>query len=147
MHERYHKRFARLLAFAGVPASIDFHMGWVHGSAHDWECEQVHSGLYREGTGRRVGEQSEQLWALVKHASQLARYMTLAHRTEFLEDTFRLVSDTKQRNFVDMLKNRFNAVVKLLCALCNRCLGGSSHKGMMICQVMADSLCLPQLWR
>lgn len=38
-------------------------VGWLHANAgHKLSCQLKFSGLYREGTGRCVGEQSEQLW-------------------------------------------------------------------------------------
>jgi hypothetical protein len=41
-------------------------VNWMHGSSHDLQCQLRHSGRYREGAGRKVGENSEQLWAMLK---------------------------------------------------------------------------------
>ena len=41
-------------------------VNWMHGSAHELSCELQNSGRYKEGAARRVGENVEQLWALLK---------------------------------------------------------------------------------
>jgi hypothetical protein len=41
-------------------------VNWMHGSAHELSCELQNSARYKEGAARRVGENVEQLWALLK---------------------------------------------------------------------------------
>jgi hypothetical protein len=41
-------------------------VNWMHGSSHDLQCQLRHSGRYHEGAGRKVGENSEQLWSMLK---------------------------------------------------------------------------------
>ncbi len=38
----------------------------MHGAGHVLACQLVHSGRFKEGAARRIGEMTEQLWALFK---------------------------------------------------------------------------------
>ena len=48
---------------------------WMHAFDHDLPCQLKFNPLYRLGAGRRVGEQTEQLWAKMKPFAKIARYM------------------------------------------------------------------------
>ena len=39
-------------------------VNWMHGSSHSLACQLVNNARYITGTGRKVGENSEQLWSL-----------------------------------------------------------------------------------
>jgi predicted phosphoadenosine phosphosulfate sulfurtransferase len=46
--------------------SIELYVNWLHASGHNFECQISNSGRFQDGAGRRVGEQIEQLWSLIK---------------------------------------------------------------------------------
>lgn len=48
-------------------------VNWMHGSSHDLLCQLQNNGRFQEGAGRKVGENSEQLWSLTKvgHATHI----------------------------------------------------------------------------
>lgn len=48
---------------------------WMHAFDHNKLCQYKFSPLYCVGAGRRVGEQTEQFWAMMKPFAKLARYM------------------------------------------------------------------------
>lgn len=93
---------------------VDVVTGWLHGTAHDYACELKYCALHRDGTGRRVGEQIEQLWAALKGTSQIARYMTLANREEALEGALWLLTEQKRADFAERIKQRYIDVEKLV---------------------------------
>ena len=41
-------------------------VNWMHGSSHELSCELQNSARYKESAARRVGENVEQLWAMLK---------------------------------------------------------------------------------
>ena len=53
---------------AGLQAMKDirFMVNWMRGSAHELSCELENSARFKLAAGRRVGENVEQLWALLK---------------------------------------------------------------------------------
>jgi hypothetical protein len=52
---------------------VDLLVNWMHAEGHSLQCQLTNSGRHHDGTGRRYGENTEQLWALVKvrYVSQL----------------------------------------------------------------------------
>jgi hypothetical protein len=50
------------LAAAGLRIMVN----WMHGSSHDIGCQLQNCGRFQEGAGRKVGENSEQLWSMLK---------------------------------------------------------------------------------
>ena len=41
-------------------------VNWMHGAAHELGCELENSARFKEGAARRVGENVEQVWSLLK---------------------------------------------------------------------------------
>lgn len=41
-------------------------VNWMHAAGHNMSCQLKNSGRHTEGAGWRVGEQTEQLWSLLK---------------------------------------------------------------------------------
>jgi hypothetical protein len=41
-------------------------VNWMHAEGHTLDCQLQHSGRYADGSGRRYGEGTEQLWAQLK---------------------------------------------------------------------------------
>lgn len=46
-------------------------VNWMHGSSHDIACQLQHGGRYAAGAGRKVGENSEQLWSMTKASTSM----------------------------------------------------------------------------
>ncbi len=56
-------------------------VNWMHGAGHVLACQLVHSGRFKEGAARRIGEMTEQLWALFKVcASAHLLFIVATHR-------------------------------------------------------------------
>lgn len=53
------------------------------------------------GAGRRVGENCEQLWALLRALLKLTRYMTKDAYIFCLDDALLLIADDKLQHFID----------------------------------------------
>jgi len=47
-------------------AQLQLLVPWMHGSLHSKKCQHTHCGRFVQGAGRRVGENTEQLWSMVK---------------------------------------------------------------------------------
>ena len=47
-------------------ADLRLMVNWMHGSTHALACQIVNSGRFKKGAGRRVGENTEQLWSMLK---------------------------------------------------------------------------------
>ena len=41
-------------------------VNWMHGSSHELSCQVQNMGRYAEESGRKIGENIEQLWSLLK---------------------------------------------------------------------------------
>ena len=111
---RYKARHVRNCPDSNLKIKID----WLHGKAHIPSCELANSGMFEEGQGRRVGQQAEQLWAIMKAPAQLARYMTQGHWQEFVETTFLMIDRQKQLGFSASLAARSAAVQRHQSTLC-----------------------------
>lgn len=62
-HGEGEERNAAMLA---AMREIRLLVNWMHGSSHELSCQVQHMGRYAEGAGRKVGENTEQLWSLLK---------------------------------------------------------------------------------
>lgn len=49
-----------------MAASLRIIVNWMHGSSHDLACQLKNNGRYISNAGRKVGENSEQLWSMIK---------------------------------------------------------------------------------
>ena len=49
-------------------------VNWMHAASHDMACQLRNNGRFQQGTGWVVGEQVEQLWAMVKVRSRTKIY-------------------------------------------------------------------------
>lgn len=65
-------------------------------------------------SGRRHGENTEHIWAMMKPLFKLSRYMTPANRLDMFECTLELIASVKQERFVHHLTSRGEYVMKLL---------------------------------
>ena len=68
---------------AAIRARVRFLVPWMHSQGHVIQCRLKDGGMYAEGAGYVVGEQTEQLWAVMKAWAASIRYMTAAHRIDF----------------------------------------------------------------
>ena len=116
-------------------AAVQILLPWMHGFDHDLECQLRFSGMYtvssvvaacvarskrisltwprvvpvrfsQEGAGRRIGEQTEQLWSLIKPFCKKARYMTKAHWHDALNAAFWMLTLRKQGPAPAVLEGR-----------------------------------------
>ena len=58
------------------------------------------------GAGRRIGEQTEQLWSLIKPVCKKARYMTKARWHDAMNSAFWAITLRKQRPAPSVLQSR-----------------------------------------
>ncbi|MCX6043446.1 MAG: hypothetical protein NTV69_20235 [Caldilinea sp.] len=49
---------------------------WMHAFDHNKECQRDFNPMLQEGVGRRVGEQTEQFWSLIKAFAKIGRYLS-----------------------------------------------------------------------
>ena len=47
-------------------ADVRIMVNWMHASAHSLACEIANSARFKQDAGRRVGENTEQLWSMLK---------------------------------------------------------------------------------
>ena len=66
------------------------------------------------GSGARVGEQVEHLWALTKAFSKLARYMSRARWVEGLNLLLQELTRTRQATFVYLVSQRIKRTASRL---------------------------------
>jgi hypothetical protein len=78
------------------------------------------------GSGRRVGENCEQLWAQMRPLYKLTRYMTDHAYLGTLDDALVLVADGKMQGCVDSMKQQRDAMQRKLSKWTGwiACLGG-----------------------
>jgi hypothetical protein len=114
---RYHARFNLLregLIERGIvkaaAKNIKLLLPWMHGFDHDMDCQLEFSGLYAEGVGRRVGEQTESWWAKIKPFSKIARYMTFAHWWDGYNMLYHTLSRAKQIGLASTLESKINRI-------------------------------------
>jgi len=111
---------------------------WMHAFDHDMQCQLQNSGLYQvrstpspfasalatatdaqhygprpsrsmqEGAARRVGEQTESLWSLIKPFAKRARYMTKAHYVDSMNLALYRLTLRKQRDMAKLLQFQWN---------------------------------------
>ena len=120
---RYSKRLRALLEKLEFQENRPFEAAvimllvpWMHAFDHDLSCQLTFSGLYAEGAGRRIGEQTEHLWAATKPFAKRARYMTLRNWWDSYNALFRLLTFIRQRDSAAVLerkiKNNLNKISK-----------------------------------
>lgn len=85
------------------------------------------------GSGRRVGENCEQLWAQLRPVTKHTRYMSKDNYVFVLDDALLLVADEKMGSFVAFLCNQHKANKKKL--------GGYS------CAAFCSESCCVGLWQ
>ena len=114
---RYHVRFTGLvreLIERGVvreeARDIRLLLPWMHGFDHDMDCQIKFSGLYAEGVGRRVGEQTESWWAKTKPYAKIARYMTFAHWWDGYNMLYHTLTRCKQIGLASTLESKLNKI-------------------------------------
>lgn len=78
-------------------------VGWFHAEAHRIVCCLNWSGLYLEGAGRSIGEQTEQLWAYFKLWARIVCYMSKPNWFDTVEYRLAKVVETKAAGFVRLL--------------------------------------------
>lgn len=66
------------------------------------------------GSGRRVGENCEQLWAQLRPLTKLTRYMSKDNYLFVLDDALLLVADDKMGAFVAFMHGQAQAINKKL---------------------------------
>lgn len=88
---------------------VDLMLPWMHAFDHDMACQLKHSGLYRAGVGRRVGEMTEVFWSYTTGFSKLARYMTAAHWYDGFNLLFEHITEIKQLVFPELLAKKVRA--------------------------------------
>lgn len=86
--------------------SVLLMLPWMHAFDHGMPCQLANSGMFKVGVGRRVGEMTEALWALLKPFTKLARYMTLARWHDGYNFALELLMRTKQSTFVTLLDSK-----------------------------------------
>ncbi len=79
---------------------------WMHAFDHDMLCQLKFSPLYRLGAGRRVGEQTEQLWAKMKPFAKIARYMGFHHWWDGMNFLLKLITTKAQANLPSTVLRR-----------------------------------------
>lgn len=66
------------------------------------------------GTGRRVGENCEQFWAMIKPFTSIARYMAKPHYLDFVEDGIFYIACERQARFVELMQDQHSSLRKKL---------------------------------
>ena len=79
---------------------------WMHAFDHDMPCQLKFNPLYRLGAGRRVGEQTEQLWAKMKPFAKIARYMAFHHFWDGMNFLLKSITRKTQANLPTTLLRR-----------------------------------------
>ena len=72
----------------------------------------------QEGAARRVGEQTEQLWSIIKPFCKRARYMTTAHWHDGLNQLLMLITKRKQLSIPALLEGKLARIDKKKGACC-----------------------------
>jgi hypothetical protein len=81
---------------------------WMHAFDHNKECQRVFNPLFQMLAGRRVGEQTEQFWSLIKPFAKIARYMSWHRWWDGMNLLFWALTLRAQANFPSMLKGSIN---------------------------------------
>jgi hypothetical protein len=110
---RYGGRFRRLLKrlvdedrVGSQVLQVLLKLPWMHAFDHSMVCQLLNSGMFQVGAGRRVGEMTEALWALLKPFTKLARFMTLARWHDGYNLALAHLMHVKLANFVDLLQSK-----------------------------------------
>ena len=87
---------------------------WMHAFDHDLKCQLKHSGLYADNAGRRIGEQSESVWSIIKAFAKRARYMTYRNWWDGYNFFFEFLTAVRQRDMAQTLQRKLkNIEVKI----------------------------------
>jgi hypothetical protein len=54
---------------------IETLVNWMHGASHNRECQLKCGGRYHTGAGRKVGENAEQLWSMLKVCIEISAHV------------------------------------------------------------------------
>ena len=111
---RYHLQFYNMLQELvdlgvlprNVVQDVKALLPWMHAFDHDLSCQLKFSGLYQAGVGRRVGEQTESWWSLVKSFAKKARYMSPRNWWDGFNRLYTLLSSHKQYGFPRMMEKK-----------------------------------------
>jgi len=114
-----------------APRPEAFKVPWWHAQSHGRDCYVANSGMYHQGTGRRVGENCEQLWADVcKPIAGLTRFMGKANYHDFIDDALGYASVKRLACFPELLATMYKTAntkpadcrkrVKDVCVCCSR---------------------------
>ncbi len=87
---------------------------WMHSFDHNVACQLGFGPLYHEGAGRRHGEQTEQLWSLLKPYAKIARYMAWHHFWDGINMVFTAITLRAQASFPATLRGRLKHTVEKL---------------------------------
>ena len=90
---------------------ILFQLPWFHANGHKICCQLKWSGRYI-GTGRRVGEVMEIIWAPMKPVSGKIRYFSADRRLDLLTLIFYKYNDEHERTLSTSLPNSFILAVR-----------------------------------
>ena len=91
---QYSKHFTNSAVTKSQPER--FLVPWFHAQSHGRQCNLAFGGMYQYGAGRRVGEQTEHLWAQAKQYASITRYMARPNYFDFLEDAFSTAAASKR---------------------------------------------------
>jgi len=103
---------AHLTAVLGaeLAARVTVVLPWMHAELHILSCRLSHSGMYVNGIGYVVGENSEQLWNQMKPLAKNLRYMAWANHLDLMNFLLQFITERKvaglfkaqQKNTKDM---------------------------------------------
>ena len=79
---------------------------WMHSQGHVIQCRLTDGGMYADGAGFVVGEQTEQLWAVMKSWAASMRFMTPAHRIDFMNMGLACVAQKKADSIFSSLASK-----------------------------------------
>ena len=108
----------------------------MHAFDHDLPCQLKNSGMYHQGAGRRVGEQTEHAWSLLKPLGKLLRYASYHHWHDQFNACLLLLSRCKQLEFPQLLATKIKGLVSTK----GECIAGGGEAGR--CIVAASELSL-----
>jgi hypothetical protein len=97
------------------------------------------------GTGRRVGENCEQFWAMIKPFTSIARYMAKPHYLDFVEDGIFRIACGRQARFVELMQELDSSLRKKHGEWVAACITMHFAAGVALCHcclsIILASLC------
>lgn len=85
---------------------------YMHSQSHVVVCRLVHGGLFADGSGWMVGEQTEQLWSQSKPWSHIIRSMSDGHRIDFVNLGLAWIARRKAENIFSSLRDKLAAMLQ-----------------------------------